>query len=157
MSPKATHPHVETLPIEYRRFHADVLKHAPGLKIHRGNVSTRFQEFDYGRQLGLAFFVFSPGHCYEEHEETYSHPDTWWDALKAASPILRLLRFRPHYKRVPIQIKKYRVCPHLEVDREKEHVTFLFRPDIIAPDLAPQSAKVAAHPSPRRPSPMPDA
>ena len=108
-----------------RRFTAEVFKVAKGWKIPIKNVLAVQKTFNWGQELGLAFAVFAPSYLHEEILETYSHPESWWDALKAASPVLRCLGLRPKMKTVKILTRLHRMCPHLEVDEQRRHLTWM--------------------------------
>lgn len=106
-------------------FRAEVFKVAKAYRIPLSNLKTVAKRFDWGSQLGLAFMVFAPSYMYQEVLSTYEHPETWWDALKAASPVLRFLGLRPKMRRVELKTRLHRMCPHLEVDEQDRHLTWM--------------------------------
>lgn len=108
-----------------KTFRAEVVRLSYAYKIPLRNLEVSQKTFDWGTSLGVAFHVFSPAYLYQEVGEVYEHPATWWDALKAAWPPFRWLGLCPHMKTVPVAIKQYRMCPHLEVQKEHRHYTWM--------------------------------
>jgi hypothetical protein len=80
----------------------------------------------------LEVYLQSKNHHHEEEKKVMEFPATWWEHFKEAWFSKWLLaKFPVQYKQVyvPVSYKVTNICPHLPVDKERQHVEWLLAPD----------------------------